>query len=121
MKVPWIDAYLHLLEGEQHSALCEGGAKAKEKLKPLVPLLSLSNRLKSVEVSVRPGEQYTLIPSAHSAGVEGHFCISVASRHGVEMVELEPGVCVRARAVWCVCVCVFVCVCVCVRACYIHR
>ena len=109
VKVPWVDAYLHLLEAEHHSALCEGGAKAKEKLKPLAPVLSLCNRLKSVEVSVRPGGQYTLIPCAHSAGVEGHFCISVASRHGVEMVELESGVCV--------CVCVCVCVYVCVRAC----
>jgi hypothetical protein len=97
-KLPWMDAYLHLLEADHYAALSEGGAKSKETLKPLKPLVSLSNRLASVDVAVSPGDEYTLIPAAHSAGVEGHYCISIASRHGVQLAQLAPGGGVRPTA-----------------------
>jgi hypothetical protein len=100
-KLPWMDAYLHLLEADVHSVLSEGGAKAKEILKPLVPVVSLSNRLASVDVVVNPGDEYTLIPAAHSAGVEGNFCISIASRRGVELAQLASGGGVRPTATDC--------------------
>jgi hypothetical protein len=97
VKVPWLDIYLYLLPPESHSAL-EAGAKAELQKKGVKPLLSLSTRLKSLDTAVTPGTQYTLVPCAHSAGVEGHFCITIASRSGVILEQLTTGCGVRPTA-----------------------
>lgn len=71
VKVPWMDMHLFMLTPESHTALESGKT---EQLKTLKPTLSLSTRLKSVDITVTPGTKYTLVPAAHSAGVEGHYC-----------------------------------------------
>ena len=55
------------------------------------PLISLSQRLISEDTVVKPGVEYTLVPCAHSAGVEGHFCITIASQHGVKLTQITSG------------------------------
>ena len=84
--LPWIDMYLFLLAPADTAALEDDDTA---QLKKIEPLFALSSRLKSKDVPVKPGTRYTLVAAAHTPGVEGHFCLTIASRTGVRLARTE--------------------------------
>lgn len=90
--VPWIDIALYLLDADMAADLfSRGQLKSRNTKQPgdLEPLIHLSRRLESRIISVKAGMEYTLVPCAHSVGIKGHFCITIVSRHGVELNQVE--------------------------------
>ena len=96
--VPWIDMALYVLTADAAAGLFDYGHATKQ-LEHLEPLISLSRRLESKAIKVMADMEYTLVACAHSAGVQGHFCITVASQNGVELrqiLEHQPNEAERA-------------------------